>query len=102
MFVADCLKKFIKYNSKLLHLNIEGTGLTEYCLKEIAEALRKSRSLISIHLSDNLGLNESTIDHIFQRVHCKVSDFNKLNHIEMVAFEKKMKNQDSAINHKMF
>jgi RNA-binding protein YhbY len=92
MFVADCLKKFIKYNSKLLHLNIEGTGLTEYCLKEIAEALRKSRSLISIHLSDNVGLNESTIDHIFQRVHCKVSDFNKLNHIEMVAFEKKMKN----------
>ncbi len=65
MFVADCLKKFIKYNSKLLHLNLEGTGLTEYCLKEIAEGLRKSRSLISIHLSANLGLNASIIDHIF-------------------------------------
>jgi len=62
MFVADCLKKFIKYNSKLLHLNLEGTGLTEYCLKEIAEGLRKGRSLISIHLSEFIAKSVISIN----------------------------------------
>ena len=33
IFVADCLTSFIKYNPNLLHMDLQGTGLTEYVLK---------------------------------------------------------------------
>lgn len=69
--VARCLTRFIKYNPNLLHLDLQGTGLTCYIIKEIARALRKSRSIIGIHLGENPGLTEEIKEYIFGRVHCK-------------------------------
>ena len=86
--MAECVSSLIKYNPHLHHLDLQGCGLTEYILKEIAKALRKSRSLVGIHLSENPGLQAKTKEFIFQRVHCKVSDFDNNHVIDIKDFEK--------------
>lgn len=91
LYVADCLSKFIKYNPHLHHLDVQCCGLTQYILKDIAIALRKSRSLIGIHLSENPGLSPDLKKFIHDRVHCKPSDFEELNIIDLRKFENSMK-----------
>jgi len=102
LFVTDCLTRFIKYNPQLLHLDLTGTGLTEYCVKMIGKALRKSRSLIGLHLSENPGLNVETRQYLFNRVKCKQSDFSKHSCLHIAKLEDKIKNNNAAINHRMF
>ena len=78
LLVADCLSEFIKYNPHLHHLDLQGCGLTTHILEDIGRALRKSRSLVGIHLSENPGLTPEIKQHLFDRVHCKESDQHKL------------------------
>ena len=49
--------KFIKYNPKLLHFDISKTGLSKHQLIELGPALRRAKSLISLHASGNPGVN---------------------------------------------
>ena len=102
LFVAECLCAFIKYNPHLHHLDLQGTGLTEFVLRQIARALRKSRSLVGIHLSENPGLTQEVKEYIFQRVHCKDSDFKHLRVVDLSTYENQLKKQNLKINHKMF
>ena len=101
LFVADCLSRFIKYNPNVLHLNLEGTGLTQYVLKEIARALRKSRSLVGIHLSENSGLTPEVKQYLFDRVHCKESQFKNIKTIDVQPFENRIRRTDPQAKHKM-
>ena len=87
LYVADCLSKFIKYNPNLHHLDVQCCGLTKHILKEIAIALRKSRSLIGIHLSENPGLSAEIKEFIRERVHCKPSDFEENNMIDLRRYD---------------
>lgn len=102
LLVADCLTRFIKYNSNLLHVDLQGVGLTEYCLKMIGKALRKSRSVIGIHLSENPGLNDITKSYIFDRVRCKKSDFEFPRPLDLHVHEERVKNTNPVANHRMF
>ena len=45
------LCKFIKMNSNLMHLNLSGMGLTFQMMYEFGRAMRRTRSLVSLHLS---------------------------------------------------
>ena len=94
IFVANCLSRFIKYNSNLHHLELQGTGLTEYVLKEIARGLRKSRSLVGIHLSENIGLTKEVRDYMFERVHSRKSDFEQRIIMDLSRYEDRMKVTD--------
>jgi hypothetical protein len=64
------MSRFIKYNKNLLHLDLSQTGLDELTLRTIGVSLRRARSLLSLHLSGNPGINESLKSFLFTRLHC--------------------------------
>ena len=71
---AKYLATFIKRNRRVQHLNLENTGLTRLMVGLIASALRKARSLQSIHLSNNPFLlrgAREVIEDITHRVRAK-------------------------------
>lgn len=99
--VAACLSNLIKYNPHLHHIDLQGCGLTSFILKEIAKALRKSRSLVGIHLSENIGLTAQMKEFIKMRVHCKDSEFKMLNVIDFKKLEKEIKEEDRDAMHQL-
>ena len=99
--VGNCLNKFIKGNPHLHHIDLTGCGLTGHVLEEIAKALRKSRALVGIHLSENPGLSPQVKEYLFNRVHCKKSDFEDLRIIDLRRhFESKLRH-DPQHAHKL-
>jgi hypothetical protein len=62
---------FIKYNFKLLHFDLSNTGLSKAMLEQFGPALRKSRSLLSLHLSGNPGIDLELKQWLSTRVHCR-------------------------------
>ena len=50
------LTQFIKRNTAVLHVNLDQTQLTEGMLWTIGKALKRSPSLVSMHLSGNPGI----------------------------------------------
>lgn len=99
--VAECLSNLIKYSPHLHHLDLVACGLTKYIFKEIAKALRKSRSLVGIHLSENPGLTDETKTFLFDRVHAKKSDFDNNNIIDLKVYEARLKRYNPLFNHKL-
>jgi hypothetical protein len=47
---------FIKYNKTLIHFDLSSTGLNEGMVMHIGTALRRAKSLVSMHLSGNPGV----------------------------------------------
>ena len=68
--VVDSLCSLIKRNKCLQHINLEGTGLSEYMMVQIARAVSRAKSLISIHLCSNPGTTERVKDYIEMKVRC--------------------------------
>ena len=66
-----CFKDFIKYNPKLIHLNLERCGLKAAAIKIITAMLRKSQALRCLHLCGNLGLSHEVIEWIRYRIHAR-------------------------------
>ena len=64
------LCKFIKRNRVLLHADFSNTGLNEKQLWYFGRAMRRSKSLRSLHLSGNPGITEKVIDYLAERAHC--------------------------------
>lgn len=62
MSIIKNITSFIKYNRRLLHLDLSATGLSEPLLWCIGTSLRKSKSLISLHLSNNPGITKKLKD----------------------------------------
>lgn len=52
-FAISCIIRFLKRNRSLLHVNLSNTGLNEAALWPFGAALRRTKSLRSIHLSGN-------------------------------------------------
>ena len=55
------LCQLIRENRKLQHLNLQNTNLSSWVIANLAKRLRKSRSLLSLHLSDNAGARSKRI-----------------------------------------
>lgn len=64
------LCEFLKLNSKLIHLNLSYTGLSKIMLMQLGPALRRSKSMLSLHLNGNPGIDEDLKKHLHERVHC--------------------------------
>ena len=69
--IQSILAVALKRNKELLHIDLSSTGLTGMMLKSIGTCLRRSTSLLSIHLSDNPGLTEEICDYLVQRIRCR-------------------------------
>ena len=50
------LCKVIRENKRLQHLDLQDTNLPAWVICHIAKRLKKSRSLLALHLTDNQGL----------------------------------------------
>lgn len=65
------LLNFIKYNRSLLHLDLSHTGMTESMITNLGTAMRRSKSMVVLHLSGNPGVTDSVKDYLETRVRCK-------------------------------
>ena len=70
--VAYLVCSIVRENRQLQHLDLQNTNLPGWAIKSLAGRLRKSRSLLSLHLSDNPGIRSATLrDYIFDVLRCK-------------------------------
>lgn len=58
----------IKRNKQLMHLNLVSTGLTEHMITELAKAMRRSKSLLSVHLCGNKGVTDRVKDFVQTKI----------------------------------
>ena len=64
----SCLAQFIKYNTKLVHLDLSNCGLITAALKQIASFLTKSQGLRCLHLDGNEGITTEAIRQMKDRI----------------------------------
>lgn len=77
--IMQHLSYFMKYNKNLLHLDLTSTGLNEAMLWYLGTALRRAKSLISLHLSGNPGITSTLKEYLYKRVRCKaIEEVNQI------------------------
>jgi hypothetical protein len=59
---------FMKKNPNIVHIDLSNTGLTEKHLFSFGVALRRTKSLRSIHLSGN-QITENVVDYLVEKSH---------------------------------
>lgn len=74
------LCRFIKRNRSLLRLDLSNTGLSEKQLWHFGAALRRSKSIRSLHLSGN-DITEKLVDYLVERAHA-----HKVGHQNFIDF----------------
>jgi len=57
----------IKHSRSLYHIDLTATGLTEFMIHEMGTYLKRSRSLLVIHLSGNTGLSDPNLEYLYKR-----------------------------------
>ena len=86
--VGYLLCQLIKANKKLQHVDLQNTNLPAWVIANLAQKLRKSRSLLSLHLSDNVGLGARGLkDKVFKTLRCK--ELESKNHVHLGDVEHK-------------
>jgi len=65
------LKDFIKYNTNLISLNLENTGLIEPAIMFIVALLTKSQALRCLHLCFNEGISDRVVEWVRTRIKAK-------------------------------
>lgn len=71
MRFAGFFQQLIKYNRNLMHLNLSGLGLNKLMADVIIGSLRKTLSLVCLHLSGNPFLRELDIGALRELVRAK-------------------------------
>ena len=69
--VNEMLGKIIKHSRTMIHMNLTGCGLSDEVIHEIGTCLRRSRSVLVIHLSGNPGLSKDNFEYLEKRVKCR-------------------------------
>ena len=70
--VTTLLTKILKENKRLQHLDLTSTNLPSQVIIHLCNRLRKSRSICSVHFTDNPGLEEATLERtIIEMMRCK-------------------------------
>lgn len=70
LFAKD-MQSLIKYNYNLVHLNLSGLGITSHMADVIIESLRKTVSLICLHMSGNPCIQDLDMKKITRRIRAK-------------------------------
>lgn len=61
-------------------MDLSNTGLTEPMMVHFGQALRRAKSLRSIHLCGNIGVTQSLVEYLTERTHG--SKYTQINNIE--------------------
>ena len=69
--IARCLGKFLRHNRSLQYLDVEHTGLSQKILLLLIKHITRSKSLLSLHLGYNPGIDEQMIRLIRNKMRCK-------------------------------
>ncbi|TNV87178.1 hypothetical protein FGO68_gene2179 [Halteria grandinella] len=69
LFLAK-LTRFIKQSTKLLHLDLSFTGLSEVACRTIGVSLRKAKTIQGLHLCGNPGGTNAIKQYLFERLLC--------------------------------
>ena len=82
--ILENLGKFIKYNKFLQQLDLSHTGMRTNLLRELASCLRRAKSLLTLDLSGNPGVNNELRKYISDRIRCKPDplDLERLNYVQ--------------------
>ena len=80
------MTRFIKYNRNLLHLDLTQAGLNQLSIRIIGISLRRARSLLSLHISENPGITKDLKSLLFERIRCK--PFHSLKQTDIDSFSK--------------
>lgn len=73
--ITVLLTEVMKKNRNLQHLDLSSTNLPSQVIIFLCERLRKSRSILSVHFTDNPGLEEPNLEQtIHQMLKCQVRD----------------------------
>ena len=72
--IIQMLGKIIKHSKTLQHIDLTGTGLSSQVIHSMGTALRRSRSILVIHLSGNPGLNLTNMEYLTQRIRCRPNE----------------------------
>jgi hypothetical protein len=70
----ELIGKQIKFNPNLTHLDLSSTGLTSQIIHGLGKTLRRSRSLLSVHLSENPGLTAENKRYITKRIKARPNE----------------------------
>ena len=71
-----------------MHLNLSGMGMTSQMMNEFGTALRRTKSLVSLHLSHNNGDNVELRNALLDRAHVRTfepifrPDFKQIHNLE--------------------
>ena len=68
------LGKIIKHSKTIQHINLTGTGLSKGVILEMGNCLRRSRSVLCIHLSGNPGLSQDNMAFLNTRIKCRQNE----------------------------
>ena len=67
--------KIIKHNRAMHHMDLTSTGLNDFLIREIGNALRKARSVLCVHLSGNKGIaNKENREWLCERIKCRPNE----------------------------
>jgi len=55
-------------------MDITSTGLGNFIIHGLANSLRKSRSILSIHLTGNPGMNPENYEFLVNRIKCRPNE----------------------------
>ena len=55
----------IRQNTKLVHLNLQNTGLNQPVLIDLVRAVKRAKSLLGLHLGMNPGITPE-VEHFWQ------------------------------------
>ena len=94
--MALLLCRVIRDNKMLQHFDLSSTHLPAWVISHIAKRLKKSGSLLSLHLTDNPGLHKEGIkDEIHAMLKCKPTE--KKNYINIREMEQKAFRKPSVL-----
>jgi len=81
-------------NRKLIHLNLNNTGLNEDILNMLIPELKQSVSLMGVHLSNNPGISEEVISNFRNSL---TSLTENIEHINFPNFEEEQVKNNNII-----
>jgi len=67
------LSGFIKYNAKLVHIDLQTNRLPAPIIRQLGHILTRATSLQAIHLCGNEGITEEMIEWLVNRIRAKAS-----------------------------
>jgi hypothetical protein len=79
------LGRSIKFNEKLKHMDLSGTGLTTFIIEGLGPVLKRSRSLQCLHLDGNPGLDQKRREFLVKRMAARPNeDMDRFKQIQTI------------------